>query len=97
MTDPAEDAAFRLWRADPTKSRHAEDWEFEYSDSEQWVEGAREALAPLRAKHQRVQRPDGSYRCTNCRDGYGGHADWPTGTDRLLYSDAELNPEGTTP
>ena len=54
------------------------------------IAAAREALAPLRANHQKVQRPDGSYRCTNCRDAYGAHADWPTGTDRLLYSEDEL-------
>lgn len=54
------------------------------------VKAAREALAPLRAKHQKVQRPDGTYRCTNCRDAYGAHADWPTGTDQLLYSEDGL-------
>lgn len=51
---------------------------------------AREALAPLRAKHQRRARQYGPDTCTSCRDGYGGHADWPTGTDRLLYSTEEL-------
>lgn len=51
---------------------------------------AREALTPLRAKHQRVQRPDGSYRCTSCRDAYGGHANWPTDTDRLIYPSEDL-------
>ncbi|AKJ72073.1 hypothetical protein [Gordonia alkanivorans] len=54
------------------------------------IRAAREALAPLRAKHQKVQRPDGTYRCTSCRDAYGAHADWPTGTDQLLYSEDEL-------
>ncbi|GAC70743.1 hypothetical protein [Gordonia soli] len=51
---------------------------------------AREMAAPLRAKHQKVQRLDGTYRCTSCRDAYGAHADWPTGTDRLIYAEEEL-------
>lgn len=79
MSDPAVEAAHR---ALPIFSSH--------SPHQSMIDAAREALAPLRAKHQKVQRPDGSYRCTSCRDAYGSHADWPTGTDRLLYAEEEL-------
>lgn len=81
MSDPAVEAGYRALIA---------------VSGGEWIRGealilaAREALAPLRAKHQRVQRPDDSYRCTSCRDAYGSHADWPTGTDRLLYAEEEL-------
>lgn len=81
--DPAIAAARRAWvgRMDGWTDRNV---------PESMVAAAREALAPLRAKHHKVQRPDGTYRCTSCRDGYGAHADWPTGTDRLLYAEEEL-------
>lgn len=81
MTDPAKDARDRAWHY---TSPHS------WDDKCSGLAVAREALAPLRAKHHKVQRPDGTYRCTSCRDGYGAHADWPTGTDRLLYAEEEL-------
>lgn len=86
MSDPAVDAAARAFA-------QVEDDDLAYAserDKSGFITAAREALAPLRAKHQKVQRPDGTYRCTSCRDAYGGHADWPTGTDRLIYPSEEL-------
>lgn len=50
----------------------------------------RAVLEPLRPHHQRVQRPDGSWRCTSCRDVTGAYADWPSRTDRLIYAEEEL-------
>ncbi|QWS68190.1 hypothetical protein SEA_VANLEE_73 [Gordonia phage VanLee] len=89
MSNPAVDAARRAWEAGP-----AADIEFRPGEDGVWtpaamVAAAREVLAPLRAKHQRVRRLDGSFRCTSCRDAYGGHADWPTGTDRLIWPSEE--------
>ncbi|MGC5027430.1 hypothetical protein ACLQ3K_22000 [Tsukamurella sp. DT100] len=78
-TDPAVAAADRAGAATEGRSRHV-----------QRVASAREALAPLRAKHQRRAREFGPDVCTCCRDAYGEHAVWPTGTDRLLYSEEEL-------
>jgi hypothetical protein len=89
--DPAIAAAQRAWedRYDGDTQRFKESVHIDGVGALA-VTAAREALAPLRAKHHKVQRPDGSYRCTSCRDGYGAHADWPTGTDRLLYPEEEL-------
>lgn len=86
MTDPAEVAAERYWNARGVQREDA------YAGA--WngtVAAAREALAPLRAKHQpRVMPTTGRRVCTSCRDAYGGRADWPTGTDRLIYAEEEL-------
>lgn len=90
MTDPAITAAQRAWGQGPSA-------EFPYRPHEDGIwtpaameASAREALAPLRAKHQRRARQYGPDTCTSCRDGYGEHAAWPTGTDRLLYPSEEL-------
>lgn len=77
MSDPAIQAANRAWNWEGPEAWHCA------------VKAAREALAPLRAKHQKVPSV-GGYRCTSCRDAYGVHAEWPTGTDRLIYPEDEL-------
>ncbi|QMU23438.1 hypothetical protein [Gordonia rubripertincta] len=87
--DPAIAAAQRVWASAPKRRTGWDEWQ-NNPFGQLSIQSAREALAPLRANHQKVQRPDGSYRCTSCRDAYGAHADWPTGTDRLLYSEDEL-------
>lgn len=83
-TDPAVAAAGRALNNRDWTDQHREDY---------GVASAREALAPLRAKHQRRAREFGPDVCTCCRDAYGEHAVWPTGTDRLLYSEDELREE----
>ncbi len=78
MTDPAEDAAQRVWKA-----RYPNQ---DYTPSNNAVAAAREALAPVREWVERHQL--GYYDVS--KDGLAELA-------ALLYSDAELNPEGTTP
>ena len=86
MSDPAVEAAHRAWRGliDLHGPTHVP------SPHDIGEAAAREALAPLRAKHQRRARQYGPDVCTSCRDAYGGHAEWPTGTDRLIYPSEEL-------
>ena len=86
MTDPAIEAAQRAIESYGLLPNHV----FYGPDGPMLIEAAREALAPLRAKHQRRARQYGPDVCTSCRDAYGGHADWPTGTDRLIYPSEEL-------
>ena len=91
VADPAVEAAERAWdQRYGNGSLSAADSAAQDGIGHLAIAAAREALAPLRAKHQRVQRPDGSWRCTSCRDAYGGHADFPTGTDLLIYREDEL-------
>lgn len=86
VTDPAIEAAQRAIESYGLLPNHV----FYGPDGPMLIEAAREALAPLRAKHQRRARQYGPDVCTSCRDAYGGHADWPTGTDRLIYPSEEL-------
>lgn len=95
MSDPAIEAAHRAWDEAPSAVRRGfADVPDDNFVKQLTIGGAQQALAPLRAKHQRVQRPDGTWRCTSCRDAYGSHADFPTGTDRLIYSSEELDGNG---
>jgi hypothetical protein len=87
MSDPAVEAAQRAWRKKLVVSEPIPE---AVKPPMGFVDAAREALAPLRAKHQRRARQYGPDVCTSCRDAYGDHADWPTGTDRLIYPSEEL-------
>ncbi len=79
MSDPAVDAANRVWQsdADPTVLPS--------------VAAAREALKPLRDLHKPVDRGDGTKGCNHCWDCYDDYPkEWPCDTAELIYSTEEL-------